>query len=72
MKAARPTISLVIADDHPIVLEGIVGVLSAESDLRVLAQCRTGLRGATRDQRISSPILQCLISPCLSLMASRF
>ena len=31
-----------IADDHPIVLEGIVGVLSAESDFRVVAKCRTG------------------------------
>jgi two-component system nitrate/nitrite response regulator NarL len=34
--------SLVIADDHPIVLEGIVGVLSAEDDFRVVAKCRTG------------------------------
>ena len=34
--------SLVIADDHPLVLEGIVGVLSAEDDFRVVAKCRTG------------------------------
>ena len=43
----RELISLVIADDHPIVLEGIVGVLSNESDLKLLAKCRTGL-GALR------------------------
>ena len=47
MNAEHKLISLVIADDHPIVLEGIVGVLSAESDFKVLAKCRTGL-GALR------------------------
>src|SRR5262245_32637759 len=31
-----------IADDHPIVLEGIVGVLGAEPDFNVVAKCRTG------------------------------
>ena len=39
----RPkSISLLIADDHPIVLEGIGGVLAAEIDFEVIAKCRTG------------------------------
>jgi two-component system, NarL family, nitrate/nitrite response regulator NarL len=42
MSAGRTSISLVIADDHPVVLEGIVGVLAAESDFELLATCRTG------------------------------
>ena len=42
MTTEHKLISLVIADDHPIVLEGIVGVLSAENDFRVVAKCRTG------------------------------
>jgi DNA-binding NarL/FixJ family response regulator len=40
-------ISLVIADDHPVVLEGLAGVLNAEKDFEILAKCRTGL-GAFR------------------------
>ena len=52
--ADRKLISLVIADDHPIVLEGIVGVLSAESDFQMLAKCRTG-SGAFRAIRDLKP-----------------
>jgi two-component system nitrate/nitrite response regulator NarL len=43
MKADHKWITLVIADDHPIVLEGIVGVVGAEKDIKVIANCRTGL-----------------------------
>lgn len=35
-------ISVVVADDHPLLLEGIVRVLGAERDLVVCACCRTG------------------------------
>ena len=42
MNTEHKLITLVIADDHPVVLEGIVGVLGAEADLRVVAKCRTG------------------------------
>ena len=47
MRPDQKLISLVVADDHPVVLEGIAGVLGAERDLRILAQCRTGA-GALR------------------------
>ena len=42
MNTEHKLISLVIADDHPIVLEGIVGVLRVENDFQVVATCRTG------------------------------
>ena len=35
-------VSLVIADDHPVVLEGIARVLASESDFEVLAKCVNG------------------------------
>jgi len=36
------SIRLVLADDHPIVLEGLVGVLSHEPDLQIVATARDG------------------------------
>jgi DNA-binding NarL/FixJ family response regulator len=35
-------ITLVLADDHPLVLEGIEAVLSAQPDMQVLARCADG------------------------------
>ena len=40
-------ISLVVADDHPIVLEGVVGVLRMHRDLNIVAVCSEGF-GAAR------------------------
>jgi two-component system, NarL family, nitrate/nitrite response regulator NarL len=39
---AAPSLSLVIADDHPLLLEGMVRVLRAERDLNVRASCNSG------------------------------
>jgi DNA-binding NarL/FixJ family response regulator len=36
------TITLVIADDHPVVLEGIARLLEQEEDLNVVARCNDG------------------------------
>jgi two-component system, NarL family, nitrate/nitrite response regulator NarL len=42
-EAAPPMrIQLVLADDHPIVLEGLSGLLALEPDMYVQARCRTG------------------------------
>ena len=35
-------IRLVLADEHPIVLEGLARVFRAERDFRVVARCQTG------------------------------
>ena len=36
------TISLVLADDHPIVLDGLEQLFGVEPDMQVLARCRSG------------------------------
>ncbi|MDH3673606.1 MAG: response regulator transcription factor [Gammaproteobacteria bacterium] len=42
MMAAKQTISIVIADDHPIVLHGLMALLKSEPDFRVVAACNDG------------------------------
>jgi len=37
------SISVVVADDHPVVLHGLVSLLSGEPDFRVLAACNDGV-----------------------------
>jgi two-component system nitrate/nitrite response regulator NarL len=38
----KRSINLIIADDHPVVLHGLVSLLSGESDFKVLAACEDG------------------------------
>lgn len=40
--AANQTISIVIADDHPVVLHGLLALLNLEPDFRVVAACNDG------------------------------
>ena len=40
------TISLVLADDHPVVLHGVAGILRAQPDMNVLAACSDGSTAA--------------------------
>src|SRR5262245_11639064 len=35
-------ISIVLADDHPVVLHGVAGILRAHDDMKVLASCADG------------------------------
>lgn len=37
-----PALSLIIADDHQLVRAGLCTMIEAQSDLKVVAQCRTG------------------------------
>ena len=37
-----PVITIVVADDHPIVLQGVVGVLRTQQDINVVAICSDG------------------------------
>jgi len=37
------SISVVVADDHPVVLEGVVGVLRTHRDLNIVAVCSEGV-----------------------------
>jgi two-component system nitrate/nitrite response regulator NarL len=58
---------LVIADDHPIVLEGIARVLEAEGDFEVRAKCSTGMAalGAIREHRPHVAVLD-IVMPDMS------
>lgn len=56
MKGDRRKISLVLADDHPFLLEGIAGVLDSEADLSILAKCRDGLEGIDAIRKLQPDI----------------
>jgi two-component system, NarL family, nitrate/nitrite response regulator NarL len=47
MSARSGRITLVLADDHPIVLRGIAGVIGAQEDFDVRATCATGSEAIT-------------------------
>ena len=54
MSSDAKKISIVIADDHPIVLEGIAKALDSEADFRICAKCRDGVE-ALRAIRLHRP-----------------
>ena len=39
----KTPIRIVIADDHPVVLRGLEGLLQAEPDFKIVAQCNDGV-----------------------------
>jgi DNA-binding NarL/FixJ family response regulator len=45
MSNSRP-ISIVVADDHPVVLEGLASILRSQADLNVVATCDDGTAAA--------------------------
>ena len=51
MRGRGQSISLVVADDHPVVLHGILSILHAHPDLEVLATCADGIRTAEAIRR---------------------
>jgi len=63
MSCGRGTISLVLADDHPIVLEGIARVIEAEKDFELRAKCLTGegVLRAIREQHPDVAVLDIVI-----------
>jgi DNA-binding NarL/FixJ family response regulator len=56
MKRDPAQISLVLADDHPFLLEGIARVLDAEPGLSVVAKCRDGVEGLEAIRRLKPHI----------------
>ena len=46
MSGARPPISIVLADDHPVVLQGIASILRSQPDINVVALCWDGIAAA--------------------------
>jgi len=56
MRARRRLTSIVVADDHPIVLHGVVGLLSCQSDLSIIASCDNGMAAIDAIQRWSPDV----------------
>jgi DNA-binding NarL/FixJ family response regulator len=52
-----PTIRLVLADDHPVVLDGLANFLKNEKGFQVLATCLDGVEALTAVQRYLPDIL---------------
>src|SRR6516225_6512498 len=46
MNSPRPPISIVLADDHPVVLHGMASILRAQPDFNVVALCGDGIAAA--------------------------
>jgi two-component system nitrate/nitrite response regulator NarL len=46
MSGPRPPISIVLADDHPVVLQGMASILRSQPDINVVALCGDGLAAA--------------------------
>lgn len=47
----EPTIRIVVVDDHPVVRDGLVGMLSGQSDMTVVAQAADGRDALLQVQR---------------------
>ena len=50
-------ISVAVADDHPIVLEGLAAVLRAERDIRLVARCVDGNEALAAVRRLGPDVL---------------
>ncbi len=51
------TIRILVADDHPIVREGLVAVLSTQSDFEVVGEAETGLEAVRRFETLRPDIV---------------
>src|SRR5262249_37087000 len=51
MNSPRRPISIVLADDHPVVLHGMAGILRAQPDINVAALCGDGIAAAEAIRR---------------------
>ena len=54
-----PTIRIVLADDHPVVREGLAGMLAAEPDLIVVGQAADGREAVTLATRLIPDVVLC-------------
>ena len=54
---APPTIRVAVADDHPVVRDGLVAMLHAEPELEVVGEASTGLEAVSMVERLAPDVL---------------
>jgi DNA-binding NarL/FixJ family response regulator len=55
--AEPPPIRILVADDHPVVRDGLVAILSTQPDFRVVAEAGTGLEAVRKAMDLRPDIL---------------
>jgi DNA-binding NarL/FixJ family response regulator len=53
----EPSIRILVADDHPVVRDGLVAILSTQPDFRVVAEAGTGLEAVRKAMDLRPDIL---------------
>lgn len=57
MTEATRTISILIADDHPVVREGLAGMISTQPDMRVVGEAGNGLEAIRQSQALQPDLI---------------
>ena len=52
----KDPISIVVADDHPVVLHGVAGILRVQADMTILAACSDGASAANAIQQFAPDV----------------
>ena len=55
-QTCQKLISVVVADDHPVVLEGVGGILRAQPDINVVAACSAGAAASVAIQQFKPDV----------------
>ena len=55
-QTCQKRISVVVADDHPVVLEGVAGILRAQPDINVVAACSAGTAASVAIQQFKPDV----------------
>jgi len=53
----KNSISIVVADDHPVVLHGVAGVLRIQADMTILAACTDGASAVSAIQQFAPDVV---------------
>ena len=57
MAAERTTVTVLVVDDHPVVRDGLVGMLDGQDDLRVVGQAANGREALLQAERLDPDVI---------------